>query len=458
MKLEGILLAATLVAAAMIVSPPASAEVSEQEAQKLKSTLTPLGGERAGSKDGAIPAWTGQGVKVPPGFTTAQRRPDPFAAEKPLYSITSKNMAQYADKLTDGQKALLQKYPAYRIDVYPTHRTAMTPSWVQENTYKNATRAKLVDGTDYQIPAGAFGGTPFPIPKNGLEVMWNHLLRFTGEQTRTINGQTWMVTADGRKVMVVKGEQHNLSPYYDRKGSVENFDNVYWMTRVVNDGPPIRAGEALVGRLNLDDTKTNTWVYLTGQRRVRKLPNPNGDTPLPTSAGLITFDEVGVFGAGPGSYDWKLVGKKEMIVPYNTYKMLQPEDPETLMSGPFLNPDYVRWELHRVWVVEGALKSGKRHTSPRSVYYVDEDTWLALLGDRWDVNGKLWRTLYGTPITYGEMSMTDIVTFGFYDLVSGAWYAGPFVNAPAPAIGITGSSDLKESDFTPDAMVGRQLR
>lgn len=458
MKLERFVLAATLVAAAVIVTPPASAEVSEQEAQKLKSSLTPLGGERAGNKDGAIPAWTGEGVKVPPGFTTAQRRPDPFAAEKPLYSITAKNMAQYADKLTEGQKALLQKYPAYRMDVYRTHRTAMTPSWVQENTFKNATRAKLVDGTDYQIPAGAYGGTPFPIPKNGLEVIWNHLLRFAGEQTRTINGQTWMVTADGRKVMVVKGEQHNLTPYYNRNGSVENFDNVYWMTRVVNDGPPIRAGEALVGRLNLDDTKTNTWVYLTGQRRVRKLPNPNGDTPLPTSAGLITFDEVGVFGAGPGSYDWKLVGKKEMIVPYNTYKMLQPEDPETLMSGPFLNPDYVRWELHRVWVVEGVLKAGKRHTSPRSVYYVDEDSWLALLGDRWDVNGKLWRTLYGTPITYGEMSMTDIVTFGFYDLVSGAWYAGPFVNAPASAIGITGSSDLKESDFTPDAMVGRQLR
>jgi hypothetical protein len=458
MRLDMLFLGAALCVSVAAPILPAAAAVTEQEAQQLKSTLTPLGAERAGNKDGTIPAWTGEGVKTPPGFTTAQRRPDPFAAEKPLYSITAKNMAQHADKLTDGQKAMLQRYPAYRIDVYPTHRTAMTPQWVQDNTFKNATRAKLVDGTNYPVPSGAFGGPPFPIPKSGLEVMWNHILRYIGSQTRGTNGQTWMVTADGKKVMVMKGEQHNMTPYYDPNGSVEKFDGVYFLTRVLNDGPPIRAGEALVGRLNVDDAKTNTWVYLTGQRRVRKLPNSNGDTPLPTSAGMISFDEVSVFGSGPGYYDWKLLGKKEILVPYNTYKLLQPDSAETVMGSSFMNPDYVRWELHRVWVVEGNLKSGKRHTSPRSVYYVDEDSWLALLADRWDVNGQLWRTLYGTPITYGEMSMTDIVTFGYYDLVSGAWYAGPFMNAPGATIGVTASTDLKDSDFTPDAMVGNQLR
>ncbi len=458
MKLQRLFLGAALCLSVAAANLPAFAASTEEEARQLKTILTPLGGERAGNKDGTIPEWKGDGVTMPSGFTTAQRRPDPFADEKPLYSITAANMAQYADKLSDGQKAMLQRYPAYRLDVYPTHRTAVAPQWVYDNTFKNATRAKLVDGTTYPIPSGAFGGTPFPIPQNGMEVMWNHLLRYTGSQTRAVNGQTWMVTADGKKVMVVKGEQHNLSPYYDPNGSADKFDGVFWMTRVLNDGPPIRAGEALVGRLNVDDTKTNTWVYLTGQRRVRKLPNPNGDTPLPTSAGLISFDEVSVFGAGPGLYDWKLVGKKEMLVPYNTYKMLQPDTPETLMTGPFLSPDHVRWELHRVWVVEGTLKAGKRHTSPRSIYYVDEDSWLALLGDRWDVNGQLWRTLYGMPITYGEMNMTDIVTFGYYDLVSGAWYAGPFMNAPAAAIGVTASTDLQDGDFTPDAMVGNQLR
>ncbi|BAI74622.1 hypothetical protein AZL_a10910 (plasmid) [Azospirillum sp. B510] len=457
MKLNSLFLSAVL-AASVSAGLPAVAAVSEQEAQQLKSTLTPLGGERAGNKDGTIPAWNGGEVKLPSGFTSAQRRPDPFAAEKPLYSISAKTMAQYADALTDGQKAMLQRYPNYRMDVYPTHRTAVAPQWVYDNTLRNATRAKLVDGANYPIPSGAYGGPPFPIPKSGLEVMWNHLLRYQGTQTRTINGQTWMVTADGKKVMVVKGEQDILMPYYDPNGSAEKFDGVFWLTRVMNDGPPIRAGEALVGRLHVDDAKTNTWVYLTGQRRVRKLPNPNGDTPLPTSAGLLSFDEVSVFAGGPGLFDWTLVGKKEMLIPYNAYKMLQPDNPEALMTGAFLNPDHVRWERHRVWVVEASLKSGKRHTSPRSRYYVDEDSWLAVLADRWDANGQLWKTLYGMPVTYAEMSMTEIVTFGFYDLLSGAWYAGPFMNAPASAIGVTPSTDLKDSDFTPDAMVGNQLR
>ncbi|MFZ6048761.1 DUF1329 domain-containing protein [Pseudomonas sp. CR3202] len=458
MKLNTIISCAALAACALVNPIHVFAAVSAEEAQQLKSTLTPLGGERAGNKDGTIPPWSGGELKAPAGYKPDQRRPDPFASEKPLYSITAQNIEQYADKLTDGQKAMLKRYPSYRMDVYPTHRTAVAPQFVYDNTFKNATNAKLVDGTDYQIPSGAFGGTPFPIPKSGLEVMWNHLLRYQGTATRTINGQTWMVTADGKKVMAVQGRQDIKMPYYDPKGSAENFDGTYWLTRVVSDGPPIRAGEAIVGQVHVDDTKTRTWVYLTGQRRVRKLPNPNGDTPTPQSAGLMSFDEVSVFGGGPGLFDWKLVGKKEILIPYNSYKMLQPDTAEALMAGSHLNPDAVRWELHRVWVVDAQLKSGKRHTSPKSRYYIDEDSWLAVLADRWDTNGQLWKTLFGLSVTYPEMELTEHVTYGFYDLVTGAWYAGPYVNKSAPAIGLQPVAEMKSETFTPDAMIGDQLR
>lgn len=458
MKLNTISLCAAVFACVAAVPMFTYAGVSAEEAQQLKSTLTPLGGERAGNKEGTIPAWSGGELKTPAGYKAGQRRADPFAGEKPLYAITAANMEQYSDKLSDGQKAMLKRYADYRLDVYPTHRTAVAPQFVYDNTFKNATRAKLADGTDYSIPSGAFAGTPFPLPKSGLEVIWNHLLRYQGTATRTINGQTWMVTANGKKVMAVQGRQDILMPYYDPNGSPEKFDGTYWLTRVVSDAPAIRAGEAIVGRVNVDDTKTQTWVYLTGQRRVRKLPNPNGDTPTPQSAGLMSFDEVSVFGGGPGLFDWKLVGKKEMLIPYNSNKALQPENAETLMGGTHLNPDYVRWELHRVWVVDAQLKAGKRHTSSKTRYYIDEDSWLAVLADRWDANGQLWKTLFGLPVTYPEMELTEHVTYGFYDLVSGAWYAGPYVNTPAAAIGVQPVADSKDSNFTPDALVGDQLR
>lgn len=433
-----------------------SAAVSADEAQQLKTTLTPLGGERAGNKDGTIPAWTGGESKAPAGYKSTDRRTDPFASDKVLYSITAKNMAQYADKLSDGQKAMLQKYPTYRIDVYPTHRTAASPQYVYDNAFRNATRATLTAGPA-PLPTGAFGAVPFPIPKTGLEVIWNHLLRFQGTSTRVIGGQTWMVTADGKKVMTVEGVQTNLMPYYDPQGSADKWDGNYFLTRVVNSGPPIRAGEAIVGRVNVDEPKSLAWVYLTGQRRVRKLPNPAGDTPTPASAGVMTFDEINVFAQQPNRFTWKLVGKKEMLVPYNVNKLFQPKDAETLMTGSHLNPDYVRWELHRVWVVDAELAPGQRHSAPKGRYYFDEDSWLALLGDRWDAKGQLWKTLFGMPVVYPEIPLTDHALYGFYDLISGAWFAGPYVNSPR-SVSLQQVTDVKDAVFTPDAMVGDQLR
>lgn len=433
------------------------AAVSPTEAQQLKGPLTPLGAEKAGNKDGTIPAWTGGVTSAPVGYKSGERRSDPFPSEKPLFTITAANMGQYADKLSDGQQAMLKKYPTYRIDVYPTHRTAAAPQWVYDNALKNATRTKLVDGPGYQMPEGAYGAPPFPIPKSGIEVVWNHLLRFQGTASRTTNGQTWMITADGKPVMTVQGTQDIKMPYYEPDGTPEKFDGTFWLTRVVNVGPPIRAGEAIVGRININDDKTQAWVYLTGQRRVRKLPNPSGETPTPQSAGVMTFDEVNVFSQQPGLFNWKLVGKKEMLIPYNTGKFFAPKSAATLISDSHLNPDYVRWELHRVWVVDAELAPGKRHAAPKARYYFDEDSWLAVLGDRWDAKGQLWKTLFGLPTAYPEYPVTDHSLYGFYDLISGAWYGGPFLSHPN-VVNRQMLPSLKDENFTPDAMVGDQLR
>src|ERR1039458_5019301 len=273
----------------------ASAQVTPQEAQQLKTTLTPLGGEKAGNANGTIPAWTGGMTTVPPGYWHGERRGDPFANEKPLFSITAQNIDKYADKLTDGTKAMLKRYPnTFRVDVYSTHRTASAPQWVYDNTYKNATRAKIEERPSGPTPIGAFGGIPFPMPKDGAQVMWNHLLRWRGEAWH-FDVDQYLGTADGRMVLSTDGQAEQSMPYYFRDASPDKFSGDYWLIRLINAGPPIRAGEAIVGRENVDDDKTQSWVYLTGQRRVRKLPNPCCDTPTPQTAGVMSFDELEVF-------------------------------------------------------------------------------------------------------------------------------------------------------------------
>lgn len=445
-------LASIAVAVATLGCSGMAAAVSADEAAQLKTTLTPLGAEKAGNKDGTIPAWTG-GLATPmAGFKNGGRRDqDPFAAEKPLYSVSARNMEQYADKLTDGAKAMLKKFPSYRIDVYPTHRTAAAPQWVYDYTAKNAVRAKL---NEKRFPVDAYGGVPFPIPKSGAEVMWNHLLRWRGDSWY-LDQHGLLVTADGKSVMTVDGQAEQAMPYYYKDGA-DKFDGEYWMIRLVDVGPPIRAGEAILGRLNLDPDKDQNWVYLAGQRRTRKLPNACCDTPTPATAGVMSFDEVEVFTGRLDRFDWKLVGKKEMLIPYNTNKSLKPAKGTDILGANHLNPDHVRWELHRVWVVEANLRAGQRHLAPKSVYYIDEDSWNAVLGDRWDANGQLWKTMWTLPLMMPDLPGVVAPTFGFYDLVSGAWFANGVMNDKPSHY--KQAQRFPENTFSSDSLTGRGLR
>jgi Protein of unknown function (DUF1329) len=443
--------------AVALAAPAAFAAVSAEEAARLKSELTPLGAERAGNKEGTIPAWTGGLTTPTPGFKNGGRRPDPFAGEKPLLRIDAKSADQHAERLTDGTRALLKKYPdSFRLDIYKTQRTAAAPQWIYDNTLKNATRASLVEGAAGPGPKGAYGGVPFPIPKTGAEAMWNAQLRWRGPSWHH-QGNGYQVTADGKVVLVQKGDVQNVAPYYEKDGNPETFSGEYWLVRATNSGPPIRAGEAILGRQNVDESKSGSWVYLTGQRRVRKLPNACCDTPAPFAAGVVSFDEIEGFSGRMDQFDWKIVGKKEAYVPYNSNRMMQPTKDADVVGNRHLNPDALRWELHRVWIVEATLKAGLRHTSPRSRYYLDEDTWTPVLIDRWDANGQLWRTQFSIPVAMPDLPGTVGLSWGTYELLTGSYYVNVLLNEYPMQYKIM-SPRFPDATFTPDALAGEGVR
>ncbi|BAI75674.1 hypothetical protein AZL_c03810 (plasmid) [Azospirillum sp. B510] len=452
MKKRFMLCAAVAVAA--FLAGPALAEVSADQVAKLKTSLTPFGAEKAGNKDGSIPAWTGGYTTPIPGDVAGGRRGDPFKDEKPLFSITQKNVGQYADKLSDGAKAMLAKYPdSFRIDVYKTHRTAAAPQWVYDNIAKNATRARL----NGDLVEGAYGGVPFPIPSSGAEVIWNHILRWRGTAVQWQVSQ-YQLTTSGNAVLTTVGAADQQMPYYLPDGSPEEFAKrgEYWMVRLVNNGPPIRAGEAIVGREQIDGSKSQSWVYLTGQRRVRKLPNPCCDTPAPSTAGVMTFDEIETFTGRLDRFDWKLVGKQELYIPYNGNRLLQPQKDEAVLSEHHLNPDHVRWELHRVWVVEASLRAGARHQAARGRYYCDEDTWACVLADRWDANGQLWRTLWTQTFVAPDLPGTITGAFGMNDLLAGTAFIANLYNAQPVHYAV--KPIFPDRVFTPDAMAAEGVR
>lgn len=402
---------------------PAMAAVTPEEAAKLGNELTPMGAEKAGNAAGTIPEWTGGFQGSIEGDTPDGRRGDPYKDEKPLYTVTAQNMDQYADVLTDGVKAMLKKYPdTYRLNVYPTHRTASAPEWVYKNTAQNAVRGEL----DGPIPKNVYGGVPFPIPQNGEEAIWNHKLAWRGSSWQVALNQ-YQITADGKLILTTNANLRQRMPYYFEDGSAEDFEGYFWELNIETMGPPIRAGELVAGRQNVDEDKSKTYTYLSGQRRVRRVPNACCDQPTPTTAGLMFYDELSVFSGKTSDFNWKLVGKKEMLIPYNENKFLQAKESD-IVTGQHLNPEHVRWELHRVWVVEANLAEGARHQAPRSVYYLDEDTWQAALGDRWDSDGKLWKTLWMFNYVMPEIGGAVQQTFGYNDLLSNTAYIANVMN------------------------------
>jgi hypothetical protein len=430
----------------------AHAGVSADEAKALGTTLTVTGAEKAGNKDGSIPEYTGGLTAAPAGYKTGDGiRPDPFAGEKPVLSIDAKNMDKYADKLTEGAKALMKKHADYRIDVYPTHRTAAFPRFVQDNTAKCAVSAQT--SNEGRSMSGCHAGFPFPIPKTGFEVMWNHLVRFNGVAYE-VKYSNWNVDSSGRPTLSTEGTIAQEYPYWD---AAKPDSDTYYKQRINYTGPARRAGEALliVDPLDYANKERRAWSYLPGQRRVKVAPDFSHDTPNPGTAGATTFDDVFLFNGSMDRFDFKLVGKKEMYIPYNAYKMAYHSTKDELLKPTTLNPDLVRWELHRVWEVEATLRDGKRHIYSKRTFYIDEDSWVAVASDEYDARGQLYRSgfAYVTPSYEQPAPYADL--HGIYDHISGLYTLTAYT---AQTGGVRYTKPLPDREWTADALAGAGIR
>ncbi len=389
---------------------------------RLGRDLTPLGGEKAGNADGSIPAWTGGLTTPPAGYSPGMHHPDPFAGEQPLHTITAANAGQYAARLTAGHLALLAAYPAYVMPVYPSHRTASNPQRIYDATKQNAATARLSEGGNGV--AGSIVGVPFPIPENGLHVIWNHLTRYRGvAASRTIaqaapqrNGSYQLVDFDDEFLF-----------NYTRPGiREEDLDNVLIYFKQAVTAPARLAGTILVVHETMDQVKEprRAWVYNTGQRRVRRAPNVAYDNPGTAADGMRTSDQFDMFNGAPDRYEWNLVGKRELYVPYNSYRLHRGDLKFSDILKPLhINQDLTRYELHRVWVVDATLKPGTSHIYSRRTFYVDEDSWQILAADQYDGRGQLWRVSEAHCINYYDAQLFWSTLEVHTDLQAGRYLA-----------------------------------
>ncbi|NMT64735.1 DUF1329 domain-containing protein [Marinobacter orientalis] len=398
------------------------AKVSESEAERLGNELTPVGAERKGNVSGSIPEWTGGLGSPPAGWEPGQVEINPFPRDDPLFVITADNVDLYRNKLTDGHIRMLEQYgPEFVMPVYTTRRTAAFPDDVYDKSRENALSAQLLsNGNGVR---DAVMTSPFPIPENGLQVIWNHILRYRGEEL-SFRSSSATPQVNGSYNQVVN--QYDYFFAYSRRGAdLTDIDNKIFYLKTDTIAPSSLAGTITLVHETLDQIRSPrlAWRYDAGSRRLRRSPNLAYETDLPNASSLRSVDQKDMYNGAPNQYDWELKGKQEMFVPYNAYRLHDESvRPDDVIRPRHINQQLARYELHRVWVVEAKLRTGISHIYPRRVFYVDEDSWQILASEEYDSEGELWRlseahniSYYSEPVFWTTMEMT-------YDLKAQRYY------------------------------------
>lgn len=448
---------ATIAVLAAPLSKIAEARLDQQELKDLGLTdtrLTPMGAIRAANADGTIPSWEG-GITAPPkGYTAGDFYIDPFPDDKPLFTISGTNYLQYSKNLTAGQIQMFVHYPdTFRMHVYPTRRSASYPSRIYENTLASAASVEICQNNerclDGILPGG---GIPFPVPHNGLQAMWNHNLYYYGDHYQW-TGTAFIVTNDGRYVPTklidrliyfyyLPEDKRPTDPFFQKNGGA-----LFCRSEEIIS-PPRSAGQIFGGCNYTRNSEFEAYLYVPGQRRVRRAPEIGFyDQPGTGTDGLRTTDARTMFGMTGSKewYDYSLLGRKEMYVPYNTYELASPKHSLAEIIKPgHINPDLIRYELHRVWAIDAKLRPGFRHVIPHRTTYFDEDSWAGTNADMYNAEGKLWRYAEAFLLNFYDVPMVSWWGDAHYDFASGrynavaAWFnetrPPDFRTMPDPAI------------------------
>ncbi len=389
---------------------------------KADPELTVMGAVQAGNADATIPPWTG-GITTPPaGYQVGKTHLDPFAEDKVLFTIDSSNMTEFKDRLSAGHIAMMEKHPnTYKLNIYPTQRSASHPKRVLEHTEKYSAQARLVnDGAGLE---GIVQGCPFPQPTNGEQAIWNSRVSFKGGSVRRHMNSA--VPTDKGKYQLNVSLQEIVFPRQEDGTSLENFDGVMMRGISYIKSPRKAAGVMLLYHANLNtvNEERKAWAYNPNKRRVSRAPDVDGSAPATASSGIHLVDQNGMFSGKITNFNWALLGKKEMYVPYNAYQFHSDGvSVDDIVKPGHVNQELGRYELHRVWEVEATRKDGVDHPHKRRVYYLDEDSWRILTAEHYDDAEQLDRFSESHNINYYEVPVLASTLDTYYQFSTNRYF------------------------------------
>jgi hypothetical protein len=422
------------------------------DASRLGKDLTPFGSERAGTSDGMVPAWDG-GLSSPPAGVKFDPKkdnpPNPFTGDAVKFTVTGANAGQYDANLTDGHKALLKKFSSYKMKVYQSRRTCALPQYVYEAMKYNAANAELTPDGDgiknFKV------GMPFPVATKAEELIMNKRFSYRGfKVTRQFAAAP--VQSNGSYNLITVQDEAILRYSNPAIKSSDDLNNIGLLYIANTISPPRLAGNVILVHesINASVEPRKAWAYSPGTRRVRRAPDIAYDNPGTNTDAMSTSDAFDGFNGALDRYTWSLKGKQVKFIAYNSYDILHTKYAD-FVKPQHVNQDVVRYEPHRVHVVEAKLKAGSRHVYARRVMYLDEDAQVVNNAENYDGRGQLWRfqeiplvNAYHVPhCGTGAMELV-------YDVISGR-YLALSMRAEEPPVNYF-ADELQESRYTPEAI------
>ena len=451
MKKTKLLLLATAMVA-LTAAGGAWAKSPADQVARLGKDLTPMGSERAGTPDGMVPAWDG-GLSAPPAGAKFDPKkdnlPNPFKSDAVKFTVTGANAGQYDQYLTDGHKAMLKKFGSYKMKVYESRRTCALPQYAYEAIKYNAANAELsADGDgikNFKV------GYPFPIPNNAMELMHDKRFSFRGYKSTRQFAAAPVQSNGSYNLISVQDEAifRYANPAVKSSDELNNIGLLY----IANTIAPARlAGNVILVHESINSAvePRKAWAYSPGTRRVRRAPDVAYDNPGTNTDAMSTSDAFDGFNGALDRYTLDLKPRQVKFIAYNSYDILHTKYADYVKpSHP--NQDVVRYEPHRVYVVEAKLKAGSRHVYARRVFYMDEDAKVVNNAENYDGRGQMWRfqeiplvNAYHVP--HCGTGALELV----YDLLSSR-YLALSMRSEEPPVNYF-ADELNEARYTPEAI------
>jgi hypothetical protein len=420
--------------------------------------FTVSGAERSGNADGRIPKSPERTDQPLPGWKPGASREQfsLYAKEIPLQIIAQNNVNQFEKMLSPGAIALLKSKPGYTMPVYPTHRSCGLPALVAENTLRFQGKAHIARN-GWSIEDATLPSIPFPHPRTGSEALWNFLVQYQGLGVEWSNGKSYL-SPRSSDADPITYSWHARTYYPWAEGKSVPVGDMKAATTISYRSPAAMSGQAVLQRFYFDKP-AESYYYFPGQRRMRRMANYAYDAPLIGFEKTYPSDAGSVFNGNPDRFEWVLKGKRELYVPYNALNITDKDaQGESIFGNKFISAKVRRYELHRVWVIEGNLRPGMRHSTPHKVIYLDEDSWSAVAGEDYDADGAIVRYKEAAAIPIWELgSCSSLFTFTLYDFVQDRYVRDGYISDERELKVFSKATApwLRSESFSPEAITAQ---